>query len=150
MRLVLDASLVVSWFFKDQRVPKSVPALRYVKENGGLVPPLWSVEIANVLVKFERRRALAEERTAKIVEYLRGLPIAVDVGGDAPSFSSISYARAYGLSAYDAAYLDVAVRFGLKIASLDAQLESAAASLDLLWQPSGRSRSRGKVPLRPR
>ena len=140
MKLVLDASAALSWFFKDQRVERSVRALRYTAENGALVPPLWSIEGAHVRVKYERRGFLTQTRSAKICDYLRGLPITVDTPSEEPIFSTLSYARTYQIPAYDAAYLDLPVRFGLRLATLDDRLEAAARSLGALWVPRKLSR----------
>ena len=133
MRLVLDASLTLSWFFKEQRVERSVKALRQVRQSGALVPNLWNVEVAHVLLRYERRGDLTQDRTASICDYLRALPISVDPASEDPTFATLTFARAHDLSAYDASYLDLAVRFNLKLATLDRRLEAAARALAVSW-----------------
>jgi predicted nucleic acid-binding protein len=135
VRLVVDASTALSWFFEDERDDASVAALRHIEANGAAVPPLWSIEIAHVLVKNERRGCITAEQTATILEYLRALPFLVETGSDAPAFPQVTYARRFSLSAYDAAYLDLAVRFGLRLATRDERLAGAARALDVLWVP---------------
>src|SRR5712691_9856278 len=135
MKLVMDASMALSWFFRDERDDLAIAALTHMQEHGALVPSLWNVEIAHVLVKYERRGRIDEERTAKILSYLRTLPFRVETGNDAPTFPQISYARKFQLSAYDATYLDLAVRFGLPLATRDDQLAKAASALGVLWAP---------------
>ncbi|MEO6991537.1 MAG: type II toxin-antitoxin system VapC family toxin [Candidatus Baltobacteraceae bacterium] len=76
---MLDASLALSWFFKDERDAAAIDALRYVAQNGALVPALWSTEVVHVLVKGERRGRLSREQTSGVLEYLRALPIAVEM-----------------------------------------------------------------------
>jgi len=134
--------MALSWFFKDERVGESVAALRSVRQFGALVPALWSAEIVHVLVKAEKRGRLRAEQTATALDYLRALPISVETGGSTPSFSGLALVRQFDLSAYDAAYLELAVSFGLPLATRDDRLASAAGALGLRWSARRRQRSR--------
>jgi len=125
--------MALSWFFKDERTGESVAALRSVKQFGALVPALWSAEVVHVLVKAEKRGRLRTEQTATALDYLRALPISVEAGGSAPSFAALALVRRFDLSAYDAAYLEVAVNFSLPLATRDDRLASAAGTLGLRW-----------------
>lgn len=136
MRLVLDASITLSWFFRDEREPLAIAALTHVREYGALVPPLWNVEVAHTLVKAERRGRIDQEQTAKVIEYLRALPIVVEIGGEAPAFPQVTLARKFELSAYDATYLDLAIRLGVSLATRDDKLAAAAGALGILWKPA--------------
>ncbi len=149
MKLVLDSSMALSWFFRDERDATAVSALRYVKENGALVPSLWSIEIAHVLIKSERRGRLTAEQTSAILDYLRALPFTVESGNQSPAFPQIALARQFELSAYDAAYLDLAIRFGLPLATRNDRLAAAAESLGIKWTSTTRTISPAS-PRRPR
>ena len=98
-------------------------------EGGGqaMVPTLWRLELANVLVIAERRKRLTEADTARFLSLLDGLAIQV-VPDHGTTADTVALARAHGLTAYDSAYLDVALRTGLPFASLDTRLVKAAVA----------------------
>jgi predicted nucleic acid-binding protein len=90
---------------------------------------LWALEVANILVLGERRGRSTETDASKWLRYLQMLPIRVDDETEARAWSDILHvARSYGLSAHDAAYLELAIRLGLPLASLDDPLKATAAS----------------------
>ncbi len=125
---VLDASVTVAWCFEDETTPYSEGVLDTLEKTQAVVPTLWQLEVANVLLVGERRQRLTQAQTARFVGLLEALPIIVS---DAlPKFGSpLALGRAYGLSAYDAAYLDLAVSLGLPLATLDAPLQRAATRM---------------------
>jgi predicted nucleic acid-binding protein len=91
-----------------------------------LVPALWSVEITNAVLMAERRKRVKQPEIRRFVELLGALTVNMDSQSIAESVSNIlPIAREYGLSAYDAAYLDVAVRHGVPLATLDSALQKA-------------------------
>jgi predicted nucleic acid-binding protein len=127
---VLDGSVALAWFFKDEEdsyadaVAASFPYAR------AAVPIIWPLEIANALLTGERRQRSTEAQSARWLAQLALLPIAVDDETSGRAWGDVlSLARAYRLSAYDAAYLELAVRRGLPIATLDGKLKAAAAAL---------------------
>jgi predicted nucleic acid-binding protein len=126
---VLDCSVTMAWYFKDEA---NAYAKAVRKSLGGLdavVPGLWPLEVANILVQGERRQRSTEADASKWLGYLQMLPIRVDDETAARAWSEILHiARSYDLSAYDASYLELAIRLGLPLASLDSELKAAAAS----------------------
>jgi predicted nucleic acid-binding protein len=126
---VLDCSLTMAWYFKDEANPYANAVRRALGVAGAVVPALWPLEVANILVLGERRRCSTEADASKWLRYLQMLPIRVDDETAARAWSEIlQVARSYDLSAHDAAYLELAIRLGLPFASLDDKLKQTAAS----------------------
>ena len=129
-RLVLDGSLALAWYFADEVDPYADVVAQELVTREAVVPSLWRLEIANALVVGERRKRSTQAQAAAFVARLEMLPIVVDDQTDARAWSeTIRLARAHTLSAYDAAYLELAMRRGLPLASLDDQLKAAAAAV---------------------
>lgn len=124
-RFVLDCSMTMAWCFEDEATPYSESALEALAEGEAVVPPLWSLEVANVLVVGERKKRLLPAQSLRFVELLQSLPIAIEAD-IRPLGEILGLAREQGLSAYDASYLDLAVRTGLPLASFDSDLLEAA------------------------
>ena len=126
-RLVLDCSVAMSWCFEDEADAYSDGVLSTLPAAEALVPAIWPLEVVNVLVAAERRRRLSEADSARFVELLGGLPIFVE---DLPFARAagpvLGLARRVGLSSYDAAYLELAMRSGLPLATRDDRLRRAA------------------------
>ena len=113
--------------FEDEASPDAEALLDLVTERGAVAPALWCLECANGLAMAERRGRIDGEGTARAVGLLRRLPLEVDDGAASHAFDGIlALARARGLTAYDTAYLDVAVRRGIPLATDDAPLRAAA------------------------
>ena len=126
-RFVVDASVVMSWCFPDEQNPYARDVLRVLREADMVVPSVWSLEIANALVVAERRKRLGAADIARFVTLLEGLAPAVDRHTAAQALGeTLSLARKHRLSAYDAAYLELAMREGLPLATLDQDLKKAA------------------------
>ena len=125
MRFVLDYSVTMAWCFEDEADRYSDSVLASLSGASVLVPGLWPLEIANVLVVSERRSRLTREDGRRFLEHLTSLPITVDP--TVPEAGEVlALARAHRLSAYDAAYLHLAVRTHLPIATRDRTLRVAA------------------------
>jgi predicted nucleic acid-binding protein len=126
---VLDASVALRWFL-DRSVPPFAARVKQLLLAGSraLVPALWHLEMANALAVAERRTVLASDdvdRAAADIEQL--LLQALDVDSAVVSVrQSLATARSFHLSAYDAAYLDLARREKLPLATLDDHLRAAA------------------------
>jgi predicted nucleic acid-binding protein len=132
MRLVVDASVTMSWCFPDEENPYAQSVLRLLRELDAVVPAIWPLEVANALVVAERRRRLKPAETTRFLALIRGLDVTVDRETSNQALGeTLSLARRYALSAYDAAYLELAIREGLPIATLDKDLERAARRLGL-------------------
>jgi predicted nucleic acid-binding protein len=130
-RFVLDASVAVAWCFEDETTKFTEGVLDFI--SGGaeaLVPSIWPLEIANALLMAERRKRISQAKVTAILLRIAGLPISVRPTGPKHAFEQIlPMARQQVLSQHDAAYLELAVREGLELATLDAALQKAAKVL---------------------
>ena len=127
---VLDNSVAMRWHLESEKVSDqkyAVSVLTSLAEVTALVPNLWHLEAANVLLGAEKRRDTTIGEIERFIAQLENLPIHVDSQTANQSFSRImTLAREYKLSSYDASYLELAIREGLPIASLDKNLLKAA------------------------
>ena len=121
---VLDSSVTMAWVLRDEQSAQADAALEKVAEIGGIAPALWWVEVRNVLVIAERRGRLTQEDTAAAVQAIDALCIHLDHAPD--NASLLQLARTHGLSAYDALYLELAIRQQRPLATLDRKLSAAA------------------------
>lgn len=124
--VVVDASVALAWAFPDEASDYAEEVL--IALNGGtiVVPALWAIEITNAVLVAERRKRVAQPEVRRFVELLRELTVVMDSQGVGESVSNIlPLGREHGLSAYDAAYLDVAMRHGAPLATLDGGLRKA-------------------------
>lgn len=127
---VLDNSVTMSWCFPDEHSPYTHDVLKALTGAGAAVPALWPLEAANILLVGERRGRISQADSAVFVGLLEGLPIRIDgETSDHAMKASLGLARAQNLSVYDAAYLELAIRRGLPLATLDAKLKAAAAAV---------------------
>jgi predicted nucleic acid-binding protein len=126
MAFVLDASIAACWAFDDEDHPDASLAFDRIRAEEGVVPSLWWFEVRNILIVNERRRRIAEADTASFLLNLSLLRLRVDRSPDENAV--LRLARAHRLSVYDAAYLELAQREGLPLATLDAALRRASAS----------------------
>lgn len=126
-RFVLDASVAVSWFFEDEAGEYTATVLESLADWEAVVPSLLPLEVANVLLVAERRKRCSEAEAVRFVELLESLPITTDDDTARRALkSTYQLAREYGLTAYDAAYLELAMRLGAPLATMDRQLADAA------------------------
>lgn len=130
MNIVLDASMALAWLFKRADAPEAVIASRgfvEVSRHGALVPGLWFLEVANTLLVFERTRRISELDS---VNYLKGLALLTITQDDLPVASvqprMLELGRRSNLSAYDATYLELAIRNAAVLATFDRRLSEAA------------------------
>jgi predicted nucleic acid-binding protein len=127
MAFVLDASVALAWHFEDEASAYADRVLERLREDDALVPAIWPLEVANGLLAAERRSRLSPADVAAAQGVLSDLPITVNTQTLAEALGSVlDLARAQGLSAYDAAYLDLAMREGLALATQDDDLRAAA------------------------
>lgn len=127
MEWVLDASLTLAWCFEDQRTPHIDSLLDRLRVQPAIVPQIWSLEVANVLVLAVRRGKINPAQRAGFLEMLAAHSIQTDIHTSELAFGSILIvADQFGLTTYDASYLELAVRTGLPLATLDIQLRTAA------------------------
>lgn len=130
MNFVLDTSVTMRWFFGDgkpQELAYAEKVLEAMKTATALVPVTWRLEVANVIAKAEARALVMEARSGVFLEMLEGVDIEVDTATYAHALSdTLQLARRYKLSAYDASCLELALRLGLPLATLDEDLRKAA------------------------
>jgi predicted nucleic acid-binding protein len=128
--LVLDSSLTMAWYLEDEESEYADSVLGALPEQEALVPPLWPYEVANGLWIAERRGRTTLTHIQRALALLQPLPIRVDAAAHERARGEVlTLARQEGLTCYDAAYLELAMREGLPIATLDQQLRDAAARL---------------------
>lgn len=126
---VVDNSVVMAWCFEDEASAYTEGVLDRLRETQALVPAIWPLEVANVLLIAERRDRLNEAQTAHFAQLLQLLPILVEEADVARILGSVlAVGRAHSLSAYDAAYLELAARQGLALATQDDRLRKAAGN----------------------
>ena len=130
MSLVLDSSMALAWLFEDENSDQATNVLLQVTEIGATVPSLWRLEVANALQMAVRRgRIDAEFRDASLAD-LAALSIVVDSETDYQAWSTTLHLAGYcKLTLYDAAYLELAQRLNLPLATLDQALVNAAAGI---------------------
>lgn len=130
MSLVIDCSVTMAWAFSDEADAVTDGVLERVTSEGATVPTLWSLEVANVLLTAERRGRLTAGDGARFLELLGRLPIVIDGETATRAFlQTLHLARELDLSSYDAAYLELAARLDLPLATLDNHLLEAAGVL---------------------
>ena len=127
--IVIDNSIVLAWCLADEEHPVAERAMRLAVEHGAVVPGIWRYELWNALIVNERRGRLTAEDARQFLGDLAELRIEHD--GDHDEAPLLALARRWSLSAYDAAYLEVAARRGLAIASLDNRLVDAATGANV-------------------
>lgn len=127
MQFVLDCSVAISWCLVDEDNDYANAILVMMPNAEAFVPGIWSLEIANVLLVAERRNRMTKEQSEEAITLLQSLLIKVDSATKTSVFSAIlDLGRQEGLAAYDAAYLELALRLGLPLATIDARLAEAA------------------------
>jgi predicted nucleic acid-binding protein len=127
MSMVLDSSATLAWVYSDEITEPIRHVFNLVSESGAWVPGLWKLEVANILEMGARRgRHDAAFRNSTLSD-LALLPISVDTETDRQAWgATLQLSERHGLTMYDAAYLELALRRGLPLASLDAELRRAA------------------------
>ena len=129
-RFVLDNSVAMRWLMPSVRKPDQKYAEKVLESMGdavALVPELWHLEASNVLLRSERNGEVTSGEVEAFISRVDNLSIRVDSSTWKQAFgSTMSLARAYNLTSYDAAYLELAIRKSLMLASLDKALTNAA------------------------
>ncbi len=124
MPFILDASVAAGWAFDDETLPLPRIALDRLENDRAMAPALWWFEILNILTVNERRGRLSQATVTKFLNLVRKLGIEIDRDPDEGVI--LSLARIHRLTAYDAAYLELALRLDLPLATLDRELADAA------------------------
>ena len=132
-RLIIDASVTVAWCFEDEKTSYTEEVFDQMVDGAeAAVPPLWSFEIVNALLQAERRKRITTAQATLFLEQVGNFNIVVDSAPRSRIFEWIFLeARQQNLTSYDAAYLELALRRGLPLATLDDQLKKAAKDLGI-------------------
>ena len=133
MSFVLDNSVTMRWFFGgglSRDLAYAGQVLEAVADTGARVPATWGLEVSNVIARAEARELVTEARSEAFLGLLGELEILADDATFQHALSgTLDLARRYRLSAYDASYLELALRAGLPLATLDDSLRKAAAKV---------------------
>jgi predicted nucleic acid-binding protein len=127
MTFILDSSVCLAWCFDDERTSALDALLDRLASHPAHVPPLWTYEVGNGLLMAQRRRRLSAEQREAILSALGTLDIRADEQSTTVCWPvTLRLADRYGLTVYDASYLELAQRLRLPLATLDTALEKAA------------------------
>lgn len=126
MGFVLDCSVAMAWCFEERRDESTLAVLGMLGDASAVVPQHWYLEVANVLVVSERRGLVTAQKSGEFLSLFGSLPLVTDglTAGHAWD-TSLQLARNHGLTSYDAAYLELALRRGLPLATRDKKLVAA-------------------------
>jgi len=129
---VVDNSVVMSWCFKDETNQYADAILDCLSDATAFVPSIWPLEVVNVLLVAERKKRLSEADSVRFITLLSQLPIIVEHERPERMMKDLlALARSNNLSSYDASYLDLSMRKGIPIATLDTRLITASKKTNI-------------------
>jgi predicted nucleic acid-binding protein len=129
---IADTSITLAWCFADESTESSRNVLAGLQSSYAVVPSLWPFEVANALTSAERRGRISPSEITGFLQFLNQMPIHVERRESLWLWQAIlPITRQFRLSAYDAAYLDLAKRESLPLGTLDANLRAAALALQI-------------------
>ena len=132
--IVVDASVALAWCFPDESNDYADAGLLALEGASMLVPALWTLEVANAILVAERKKRLGQPEIAIFLTLLDSLAVTQDSQPSSEYMARIlPIARRYQLSVYDASYLELAIRSGTRLATIDEKLARAAAEAGLGW-----------------
>ena len=132
---VLDCSVVLAWCLPDEQSDYAAQTLDLLLDQQAIVPPLWHLEVMNVLLMAQRRNRLEKDKISNILQTLSNLNISTDkkhIEINEPNF--ISFAVKHQITSYDAAYLYLARRENIPLATLDKKMKQIAQNLGVFLQ----------------
>lgn len=136
MTLVVDASLIIAWLLREERSVEAQQVGHLIVEEGAWVPQLFSIEIANVLLQAVRRRRITASYADEQLRRFEDVSLLLDAETSDHAWSTTyRLARDEGLTAYDASYLELALRRDAILATLDVDLAAAGRRRGLTVLP---------------
>ena len=124
---VLDCSMTMAWAFRDETTPGTLEALDLAAREECAAPGIWPLEVCNAVLTAQRRGRFSSEDVPLFLDLVAGLRVSVDAGSLLNAFDEVlPLAERHGISSYDAAYLELALRRNAALATLDAGLARAA------------------------
>jgi predicted nucleic acid-binding protein len=135
MAFVLDSSVALAWLLPDEANPSADALADRLTQQAALVPAIWPLEVGNALLMAQRRSRIKDEDLLRLAAIVSALPIHVDQSPSAPALGAVlELAKRLGLTTYDAAYIELAQRRALPLATSDEKLRQAcvAAKLSVL------------------
>lgn len=137
MPFVLDCSVALAWALPDEGAPGADSVLERLVQDMAVVPPIWPLEVGNVLLGALKRGRISRSDFRQIVGRLKELPMLIDEDSTAHALSgTIELADRFNLTTYDAAYLELARRRSLPLATLDERLRKACVSAGVAVLPA--------------
>ena len=127
MAFVLDSSVTLAWLLQDEAHERTDALADRLEHENAHVPSIWSLEVGNALLNALRRKRISDGDFKSCMSALTGLPIEVDNTAEVADVLSI--ARRFSVTSYDAAYLELAQRRGIPLATLDEKLRQACKAL---------------------
>lgn len=133
MAFVLDSSVALAWLLQDEAHERTDALADRLEQESAHVPSIWSLEVGNALMNALRRKRVSDRDFDSCISALLALPIEVDTTAEVAGVLLI--ARRFGLTSYDAAYLELAQRRGFPLATLDEKLRQACKALKVSVLP---------------
>lgn len=144
MPFVLDSSVALAWVLPDEADPALDHLCNRLTQDVAVVPPVWPLEIGNVLLVAVNRGRLMARDVSHLITELRTLPLEIDAVSTERAFEeTLALARKYNLTTYDASYLELARRRDIPLATLDIKLRKACVAAKITVLPE-------KLPVIPR
>jgi predicted nucleic acid-binding protein len=132
MAFVLDCSVALAWVLPDEDNDSADLLADRLERESVYVPSIWSLEVGNALLGAQRRGRITESELIRLAGEMAALPVEVDPDTSAAAFGDVlGLARELGLTTYDAAYLELARRRSVALATLDIPLRQACAALKI-------------------
>lgn len=136
MAFVLDASVALAWLFPDEGNEDAERLIDRLEEAAAVVPAIWPLEVGNALLVALRRGRIKKADMAQLTAALSGLPIEIDADFGAGRISDVlDLASQLNLTTYDAAYVELARRRQIPLATLDERLRLACRELQVVSLP---------------
>jgi len=137
MPFILDSSVALAWILPDETNPTLDHLCDRLTDDIALVPPVWPLEVGNVLLVAVKRGRLTTKDVSQLITELRALPLEIDAASTERAMEeTLALAKKYNVTTYDASYLELAKRRDLPLATLDTKLRQACVSAKIATLPT--------------